>query len=98
MEFCCKFLRENLPDGCSALEPDGGYFIWIELPENVIATEFNVYALEKFKVVTIPGDTFSVEKRFKNFLRISIGFQNISVLEPGLKNLCEALGFYLTRK
>lgn len=95
MELSCKILRENLPTSCSFLEPKGGYFIWIKLPQNINAQEFNAFCRDKYKVVGIPGDVFSLNKTSKNCLRISIGFQTIETLQTAVTLLCEAINEFL---
>jgi len=95
MELSCKILRENLPITCSFLEPKGGYFIWIKLPQNISAQEFNAFCRENYKVVVIPGDVFSLNKTSKNCLRISIGFHTVETLQTAVTRLCEALNEFI---
>lgn len=95
METACKLLREHLPTNCVFLEPQGGYFIWITFPANVVAANFNRFCLDKYKVVAIAGDTFSSSGAFKNCLRITIGFHSKENLTIGLKKLCQAYGEFV---
>lgn len=91
MELSCDILRKNLPENCNFTEPKGGYFIWIELPKNVKANDANLYCCEKYKVLGLPSDSFSVTKSVKNFLRITIGFQESAVLQVAVAKLCQGL-------
>lgn len=97
MIIICKILKENLPSTCSFLAPEGGYFVWIKLPDNIDGNKFNEFALEKYKVFTISGDRFSIDKNFKNYIRITNGFHTKDVLCDAVKNLCNALNDYLTQ-
>lgn len=95
MEIACKILHENLPKSCHFLEPKGGFFIWVTFPSNVVAADFNLYCLDKYKVVAIAGDTFSANGLFKNCLRITIGFHSKENLTIGLKKLCTAFNEFV---
>ncbi len=96
MEIACQLLRKNLPTNCDFLEPEGGFFIWITFPANVVAADFNRYCLDKYKVVAIAGDTFSANGLFKNCLRITIGFHSKENLTIGLERLCKAYREFVT--
>lgn len=95
METTCKILREKLPSSCSFLEPKGGYFIWIELPEAVNAQKFNEFCREKYQLIVIPGNIFSLDKKFTNCIRITIGFQTNAILQTAIPRLCLAINEFI---
>lgn len=87
----CNILRENLPKECDFIEPAGGYFVWVKLPEGVDGNLFNEYCLEKYKICGIPGSRFSIEGQFSNYMRMSIAFHSKEVIAEAAKKFCEAV-------
>ena len=55
MELACNELQKNLPPGIKYNTPKGGFFVWLELPEQVDTTELLKFALEKYQVNFIFG-------------------------------------------
>nr|CAD7439005.1 unnamed protein product [Timema bartmani] len=74
MQAVCDTLDQFLPSYCSFMRPEGGYFVWLRLPESVDANRLAVWCQEKYKVAAIPGSRFSVKQGFKNYLRLAIAF------------------------
>ena len=65
-------LARHLPPGYRLHRPEGGYFLWLELPAGTDAIEIHARALEQgFSVA--PGPIFSAQRRFRNCLRINTG-------------------------
>lgn len=98
MKLVCQILRDKLPNECSFVEPSGGYFIWIRLPEHCIAMDFNEIARTKYRVITISSDVFSVTKKIRNCIRISIGFQTYERLAHAVPILCRAITEFVQEK
>jgi DNA-binding transcriptional MocR family regulator len=62
----------SFPRGTKATRPDGGYFLWIELPEGVNTLNVHRQALS-LGISVAPGPMFSVHQGFKNCLRLNYG-------------------------
>lgn len=62
----------HFPAGTRATRPDGGYFLWLELPENVDALEIHRQALS-LGISIAPGPMFSAQRGFANCLRLNYG-------------------------
>ncbi|MDO9422468.1 MAG: PLP-dependent aminotransferase family protein [Herminiimonas sp.] len=60
------------PSGTRATRPSGGYFLWLELPEEINALEIHRQALS-MGISVAPGPMFSAKKEFKNCLRLNYG-------------------------
>ncbi|XP_049828353.1 2-aminoadipate transaminase [Schistocerca gregaria] len=90
----CEVLSKNLPDGCSARRPDGGYFVWIILPETVDANDFLPWCKEYYKVSALPGNIFSPVGKFRNCIRLAISFHDKERLSAAGYRLCQALTEY----
>lgn len=93
----CDILDVSLPSGCSYQRPQGGYFIWIKLPETVDGAIFNEFCLKNYSVVAISGARFSAVNQFKNFIRLTIGFHEKDVMIDGVTKVCEALKVFLKK-
>jgi DNA-binding transcriptional MocR family regulator len=60
----------TFPQGTAMSRPQGGYFLWVELPEGVEALALRDEAI-KHSVSICPGPIFSAEGRFANFIRLN---------------------------
>ena len=80
-------LARHLPAGVRISRPDGGYFLWLELPESHDAIEIHRRALEEgFSVA--PGPIFSARRAFRHCLRLNYGHP----WTPAAENAMRALG------
>ncbi|CAG2053221.1 unnamed protein product, partial [Timema podura] len=95
MQAVCDTLDQFLPLYCSFTRPEGGYFVWLRLPESVDANRLAVWCQEKYKVAAIPGSRFSVKQGFKNYLRLAIAFHQVEILTEATKNLCLGIQDYV---
>ena len=62
--------REKFPRGTHLTRPEGGYFLWIEMPEQVNALDVYRLARER-KITTVPGQIFSPQPKFENCIRLN---------------------------
>jgi DNA-binding transcriptional MocR family regulator len=63
---------KDFPSGTRATRPGGGYFLWLELPENVNALHLHRQALS-LGISIAPGPMFSAQRRFANCIRLNYG-------------------------
>ena len=68
-------------------QPDGGFSLWVKLPEDV-ATGFSTFA-ENFGVSVIPGPLMSCQKGFEDHLRLSFVLPEKEA-EEGVRRLADA--------
>ncbi|CAK9805156.1 Aromatic-amino-acid aminotransferase 1 [Anthophora plagiata] len=94
----CNILDHHLPQCSSYQRPEGGYFVWIHLPSGIDGSEFIKWCQKKYKVSAIPGVRFSYERKYHNFLRLSIGFHRKETIGRAAKILCEAISDYIEKK
>jgi len=75
----CNIMKDVLKScGFNMPDPDGGYFIWADIPELFKdGFEFSYQLFEKEKVAVVPGENFSPDK--KRFVRINFA-QNPEVI------------------
>lgn len=62
----------HFPRGTRMTQPQGGYMLWIEMPESVDALELFRLALEQH-ISIAPGPMFSAKRGFRNCVRLNYG-------------------------
>ena len=65
-------IEQFFPKGTRMTEPQGGYFVWLELPPGVDALEMHHQAMAQ-SISTAPGVLFSADRRFTRHLRLNVG-------------------------
>ena len=91
-----RSIAKHFPAGTRASPPEGGYFLWIELPLGVDALALHWLALANH-VSSAPGHLFSADHRFRRHLRINFGQADSSELEMALKLLGKLAGSLVQR-
>ena len=79
-------LREHLPTGADFSEPQGGFFIWMRLPEAFDAKSFCGKARQQ-NLDFQPGIHFSSRQGLRNYLRLSFSYYDAEDLCGGIKRL-----------
>jgi len=73
----------------------GGYFIWLELPNDVGAAKMVEMAKEKENLIVAPGHIFEVQGddsvKFENSLRLCFSWEEEGDLEEGVLRLARAV-------
>lgn len=65
-------IKRYFPDGTCLTVPQGGYFLWVKLPDGVNALEVHRIALAN-GVSIAPGPIFSAQRRFTDYIRLNYG-------------------------
>jgi 2-aminoadipate transaminase len=81
-------LREHIP-GVRFTEPDGGYFLWIELPDDVRADDVFTAAAER-GVAVVKGSDFLIEGG-EHALRLAFSAVTVDQIEEGVRRLAAAV-------
>ena len=89
-------LRKNLPDSVSFIEPDGGFFTWLQLPQRVDAEKLLPEA-HKHDVSFAPGSFFSPIRDLKNYMRLSFAYYEEPELVEGAKRLAAVINRNINR-
>jgi len=82
----CAALRRRLPESVRFTDPQGGFFIWLALPEGMDASGLLAKAIER-NVEFMPGTKFSSRGGLKNFLRLSFAYYETPELLEGVERL-----------
>jgi GntR family transcriptional regulator / MocR family aminotransferase len=90
-------LTHTMPPGTRWLTPQGGLFIWLQLPEGLSANELYPVA-GKEGVIYAPGSVFYPCARVQSYLRLNFAMHPPSVIEEGVRRLGRAIDLYLALK
>lgn len=85
-------LGDFMPDGVSWTEPEGGFFVWVTLPEGIDAAQMLPEAVER-GVAYVPGADFHPGGRGPvggaNALRLSFSFEGSRRIREGVRILAD---------
>lgn len=79
-------LARFMPDGVTWTKPEGGLFIWVELPAHADSAALLVKAVEQ-GVAFVPGVAFYPDRSVKNTLRLSYSLAEPALIETGIERL-----------
>jgi 2-aminoadipate transaminase len=83
-------LEEHFPPEARWTKPDGGFFVWVELPEFVDCASMLAEAVE-FGVTYAPGDGFYPDGRGRNCMRLAFCYASPEAIDEGIRRLGEVL-------
>lgn len=83
----------HLPRGIRITHPEGGYVIWLELPNEIDSMKLYEQAYAE-KISIAPGPLFSVSGQYKNFIRINYGKATKEQLEKAMIVLGRLISTY----
>ena len=86
-------LRELLPDSVRFIEPDGGFFIWLEFADRIDTVKM-LAAARQHNVGFLPGKEFSGQNGLKNYARLSFAYFDVPELEEGARRLAKVIREY----
>jgi DNA-binding transcriptional MocR family regulator len=87
-----RALAESFPETARWTKPDGGFFIWVELPPGIDVDELFRRAVEDEHVSFIPGHAFSVNKRSNTpGIRLNFSHPSTAQIEEGIPRLARVL-------
>ena len=92
-ERCMKMrdaIEKHFPSETRWTRPEGGLFLWVELPERVNAREVFEEALKE-KVAFVTGDAFFANEARRNFMRLNFSNQQPEMIEEGIKRIAGVL-------
>jgi len=73
-------ILENFPRGTTVSHPDGGFLLWVELPEEIDTDHIYQKALKK-NILIAPGRLFSIKDRYSHCMRLNAGIWNTQVAQ-----------------
>lgn len=90
-------LQAFMPSGVRWNRPDGGLYLWLELPQSLDATALLRIAVENEQVAFTPGECFNATTAAgsRSCLRLSFGSCLPETIEEGIRRLGRAIGSLL---
>jgi 2-aminoadipate transaminase len=79
-------LAAHMPEGTTWTEPDGGLFLWVELPEGNDAMKLLEKAVEA-GVAFVPGSPFYIDGSGKNTFRLNFSNASPEKIRKGIETL-----------
>jgi DNA-binding transcriptional MocR family regulator len=79
-------IQRYFPVQTKVTRPEGGYFLWVELPESVDALKLTNQAIDA-GITIAPGPIFSAQRKFRNCIRLNYGQPWSPRLEKALASL-----------
>ncbi|HHF2880229.1 TPA: PLP-dependent aminotransferase family protein [Vibrio diabolicus] len=83
-------LAKHIPKEVTYQRPDGGYFLWLKLPDG-ISSKAVYQALLSEQVTVAYGKLFSISDQYENYLRLNTSLPLETSLERAIKRLGDLL-------
>lgn len=80
-------LGAHMPEGVTWTKPEGGMFVWVELPKHLDAADLLATSLESERVAFVPGHAFFADGTGTNTLRLSFSRTNDVQIAEGIARL-----------
>ncbi len=87
-QVLAESIRKHIP-GATFTEPDGGYFLWVDLPSDVDVDKLFPAAMKK-GVAIVKGSDFLLEGG-RSSLRLAYSAVTVDQIDEGVRRLAEAI-------
>jgi 2-aminoadipate transaminase len=88
-----SMIDANFPSDFKITRPEGGMFLWVEMPKEYSAIKlFDISSKEK--VVFVPGNPFYLNVNDSNTMRLNYTNSSDSEIEIGIKRLADSIAKY----
>ncbi|MGV0951222.1 MAG: PLP-dependent aminotransferase family protein [Azonexus sp.] len=84
-------VTRHFPAETRITQPQGGFVLWLELPEEVDATALHERALGQ-GLAFVPGELFSASGMYRNCLRLNCGNPHAPEIEDAVRRLGQLIG------
>lgn len=88
-EIMTGIIRDRFPGSVRFTDPQGGLFLWMELPDQYNAQRLFDLSLQKIKVIFVPGSTFYPYGGHDNTLRLSYSTVGPKETASGMNRLAD---------
>jgi 2-aminoadipate transaminase len=85
-----EMIKQYLPSEIEFIEPNGGMFLWLILPEFMNASEILRSAMEE-GVIFVPGEHFYALRKAHNTIRLNYSNSTKEQIETGIQKLGKIL-------
>ena len=94
LNLMCDLIDSELGDFVKYVRPEGGLFVWCELPSNVDMLEFVKECIAN-KVAVVPGTAFMINDEMTNCFRMNFSTPSNEKIEEGMKILGKVKNNYV---
>ena len=84
-------LDRHMPPGVTWSRPQGGMFVWLQLPEGLDGKLMLARALAEERVAFVPGEPFFAEVAAANAIRLSYSLPSAAQIEDGVARLARLI-------
>ena len=84
-------LDRTMPPGVTWSHPEGGMFVWVDLPEGIDGAALLARAIEEERVAFVPGAPFFAEVPRTNAIRLSYSLPTGEQIEEGVGRLARLI-------
>jgi 2-aminoadipate transaminase len=85
-----KGLEDEMPEGTQWTRPEGGYFLWLELPSELDTVELSERA-GAAGVAFVPGTSFFHDDRGRESARLSYSYPSVEEIRVGASRLADVV-------
>jgi len=89
-DVCIKALEEYFPEGSTWTHPEGGFYVWVTIPEHLDSKALLAAAVDRL-VAYVPGTAFYTDGRGANQLRLAFCYPPEDDVAEGVRRLAELL-------
>lgn len=89
-DLMIAWLERHMPAGTRISQPQGGYLLWLEFPDEIDCVEIN-QRLEGSAFRIAPGVLFSASGKYRNCMRLNVGTGLNGQTEQALRTLVSML-------
>jgi len=90
MEITLEALNKYMPEGVTWVKPRGGFYVWVQLPNSLDATEVLKKSIINGALFVV-GKTFDPEGKKNDCLRLSFSYPTEEQLDKGVKIIADAI-------
>ncbi len=88
-----KALEKYMPKYVKWTKPTGGFYVWLELPENMNSTEILKKSIDN-GAVFVTGKTFDPQNKKNNNIRLSYSNMDKNQIEKGISIIADAINSF----
>lgn len=85
-----KSIERYFPPNVTYTKPEGGMFLWVELPEHINSLDLFELAITD-NVIFVPGDPFYIGKEKTRTLRLNFSCVDEETIQIGIQRLAKAI-------
>ncbi|KEJ89708.1 PLP-dependent aminotransferase family protein [Sulfitobacter donghicola] len=80
-------LEKHMPDSVRWTRPEGGMFIWLDLPAQLNSADLLAQSLKSERVAFVPGHAFFADGTGTNTMRLSFSKMDEALIDEGIERL-----------